>query len=300
MGSTTLIRTGSLLVSPRFPVDGHQDPGAGVSFLRRCRSTSHAPRSRCAAALRFETDGGKDGRPLRRVRSEADLLGSNPPPRSGLRSPVPEKVEEEEEEEEEEDLEVKWCDLGVPVPMAEQVEYSGGGTGKGRNIGLGRDGGGGGDRNDNRRIAEYYKQMLQSDPSNPLLLMNYGKFLHEVSENEFKIRFLLHSNKKKYIKISNVLDLVKMERDAKGAEECYGRAILASPGDGEVLSLYGKLVWETHKDGERAESYFERAVEASPDDCYVLGSYAHFLWDAEEDEEDEARPEASSSLVEAF
>ncbi|WOL06987.1 hypothetical protein Cni_G15723 [Canna indica] len=86
MGSTTLIRTGSLLVSPRFPVDGHQDPGAGVSFLRRCRSTSHAPRSRCAAALRFEADGGKDGRPLRRVRSEADLLGSNPPPRSGLRN----------------------------------------------------------------------------------------------------------------------------------------------------------------------------------------------------------------------
>lgn len=60
-----------------------------------------------------------------------------------------------------------------------------------------------------------------------------------------------------------------MEGDAKGAEEYYGRAILASPGDGEVLSLYGKLVWETHRDGERAEAYFERAVEASPDDWYA-------------------------------
>ena len=69
-----------------------------------------------------------------------------------------------------------------------------------------------------------------------------------------------------------------MEGDAKGAEEYYGRALLASPGDGEVLSLYGKLVWEAHRDGERAEAYFERAVEASPDDWYrsSLSSYSFF------------------------
>lgn len=60
-----------------------------------------------------------------------------------------------------------------------------------------------------------------------------------------------------------------MEGDAKGAEECYGRAILSSPSDSEALSLYGKLIWETHRDGERAESYFERAVDASPNDWYV-------------------------------
>lgn len=59
-----------------------------------------------------------------------------------------------------------------------------------------------------------------------------------------------------------------MEGDAKGAEECYGRAILANPMDGDLLSLYGKLVWETHKDQKRAEAYFERAVDASPDDWY--------------------------------
>ena len=50
------------------------------------------------------------------------------------------------------------------------------------------------------------------------------------------------------------------------AEEYYGRAILASPGDGEVLSLYGKLIWERHRDESRANSYFDRAVTASPDD----------------------------------
>lgn len=66
-----------------------------------------------------------------------------------------------------------------------------------------------------------------------------------------------------------------MEGDAKGAEECYGRAILASPGDGEVLSLYGTLVWETQRDEERAEVYFERAVEASPDDWYAPSAPAH-------------------------
>ena len=57
-----------------------------------------------------------------------------------------------------------------------------------------------------------------------------------------------------------------MERNYEGAEDCYGRAILATPGDGEVLSLYGNLIWEAHGDEERAESYFETAVEASPDD----------------------------------
>lgn len=50
----------------------------------------------------------------------------------------------------------------------------------------------------------------------------------------------------------------------KGAEEYYGRAILASPDDGDLLSLYGTLLWETHRERERAAAYFERAVEAAP------------------------------------
>ena len=59
---------------------------------------------------------------------------------------------------------------------------------------------------------------------------------------------------------------MKVEGDLVKAEECYGRAILASPDDGEVLSLYGKLIWETQGDKERAHSYYDRAITASPDD----------------------------------
>lgn len=60
------------------------------------------------------------------------------------------------------------------------------------------------------------------------------------------------------------------------AEEYYGRAILASPGDGELLSLYGRLIWETQRDGDRARSYFDQAVHASPHDWY--GTYYFFLF----------------------
>ncbi|TQD97002.1 hypothetical protein C1H46_017401 [Malus baccata] len=103
--------------------------------------------------------------------------------------------------------------------------------------------------------------MLKSNPGDPLLLRNYGKFLHEV------------------------------EKDAVGAEECYCRAILGSPGDGELLSLYAKLIWETQRDEERAKSYFDQAVSASPDDCMVLGSFASFMWEAEEDEDEDNNKE---------
>ncbi|KAG6483353.1 hypothetical protein ZIOFF_059997 [Zingiber officinale] len=58
---------------------------------------------------------------------------------------------------------------------------------------------------------------------------------------------------------------------------------------GEVLSMYGKLVWETHRDEERAEAYFELVVRVY---IYVLGSYAQFLWDAVEEDEEEALPVA--------
>ncbi|XP_074588707.1 uncharacterized protein LOC141844567 [Curcuma longa] len=254
MGSTILARAGPFLASPR--KEAARNSSAGDSFLRH----------RCASALHFETEGAWKGPLLRRFRSEADLSRSNRSPRAGLRAPIPAKVEEEGVD----DLAVKLCDLGASKPMRQQealvgqgqlVEYTGGGsTGKGKNIGGSRKGDGESrDRDDNKRISDYYQQMLQIDPANPLLLRNYGRFLHEV------------------------------EGDAKAAEECYGRAILASPPDGEVLCLYGELLWENHRDVERAKGYFERAVKASPNDCFVLGSYAHFLWVAEEEEEEEAR-----------
>ncbi|KAK4400501.1 UNVERIFIED_CONTAM: hypothetical protein Sradi_6687800 [Sesamum radiatum] len=160
----------------------------------------------------------------------------------------------------------------------EELGFPGGGMNKNRNSGGGGCGGNGSDA-DRSKIGSYYQEMLKSDPTNSLLLRNYGKYLHEV------------------------------EGDVVKAEEYYGRAILASPGDGEVLSLYGKLIWETQRDEDRAKSYFNQALHASPDDCMVLGSYAHFLWEAEgdEDDQDEENKRATqdnvvtvAAMVEAF
>ncbi|KAL3633048.1 hypothetical protein CASFOL_026032 [Castilleja foliolosa] len=139
-----------------------------------------------------------------------------------------------------------------------------GGGGPGRMCGGGRgsdDGSGSGSENPfhwsgPESTDAYYQTMIQANPSNPLFLANYAKFLKEVKGDYTK------------------------------AEEYCGRAILANPSDGNVLSLYADLIWQTQKDGVRAEAYFDQAVKADPNDCFVLASYARFLWDAEDDEED--------------
>ena len=46
----------------------------------------------------------------------------------------------------------------------------------------------------------------------------------------------------------------------------YARALLACPGDADLLSLYARVIWEARQEKDRAEAYFERAVQAAPDD----------------------------------
>ena len=63
----------------------------------------------------------------------------------------------------------------------------------------------------------------------------------------------------------------------KRAEEYYSRALLAEPGEGEVLSKYAKVIWELHGDRGRAGGYFEQAVQAAPQNRYgaeipIIGS----------------------------
>lgn len=116
--------------------------------------------------------------------------------------------------------------------------------------------GSGGESGDRPGVEEYYKRMLEENPSNPLFLRNYAQFLYQ------------------------------SKHDLQAAEEYLCRAILADPRDGEILSQYAKLVWELHRDQDRASSYFERAVQAAPEDSHVQAAYASFLWQTEEDDDD--------------
>ncbi|KAL0918182.1 hypothetical protein M5K25_010176 [Dendrobium thyrsiflorum] len=265
MKTAMLIRCGS--ISPRTEIAGRSPFGihdVGSDFHRRSWSMRMSLDVKEKRDLPLPTGAPN---PIRRVRSDTDLLRSAP---FRSRWSPPMRFSEEKEKAN--------LVMSMSPAIAEEAEdllYSGGGMGNGRKMGGGSGGkrGGEANREEDSRIGTYYQEMLKTDPGNPLLLRNYGRFLHEV------------------------------EGDLERAEEYYGRAILASPNDGELLSLYGRLVWESQRDSNRAESYHERAVEASPDNCYVMGSYAHFLWDAEEEEEEdeeEGRVASSSPFVEAF
>ncbi|CAK9139561.1 unnamed protein product [Ilex paraguariensis] len=121
--------------------------------------------------------------------------------------------------------------------------------------------GGGGDLSpasfdESGNLEEYYERMVRKDPSNPLFLRNYAQ-------------------------------ICLSKGDLIGAEECYFRATLADPQDGEILMQYAKLVWEFHHDQNKALSYFERATQAAPKDSIVLAAYASFLWNIEDEEEED-------------
>ncbi|CAL9751452.1 unnamed protein product [Musa acuminata subsp. burmannicoides] len=236
MTAAILTRSCSFLGEP----GRYGDSAAGISFLRRNRSgLLLQPRSRCAAALHYEAEVGREGRLLRRVRSEGDLIPSNRPG----------QVE----------LQANRFDIGVAVPAippVEQVACSGGGIGKGRKVGGGRGGGGGGDQNHNRRIAEHYQRMLRSDPSSALLLRNYGRFLHEVEGDakgaeEYYGRAILASPGDGEV-LSLYGKLVwETHRDGERAEAYFERAVEASPDDCFVLGSYAHFLWDAEEEEEK-------------------------------------------------
>ncbi|KAK9927986.1 hypothetical protein M0R45_025144 [Rubus argutus] len=249
MNSSVLIRTGSIgpvhspavSGSPRLSLS-RNDSLSGVFSGER--STFSSPR----ICLHFDVNSRRDKNTMRRSLSESSILRSDSgksrsfPSSEAGRSPVEERT-------------CPGGDHGIETSV--MIE-----------------------REERRRMGAYYQEMLKSNPSDPLLLRNYGQFLHEV------------------------------EKDTVRAEEYYCRAILASPGDGELLSLYGKLIWESQRDKDRAESYFNQAVSASPNNCMVLGSFASFMWESEEDEEEDneefnsngttAQVSSAAQLVSAF
>ncbi|KAF8380710.1 hypothetical protein HHK36_028200 [Tetracentron sinense] len=251
-----LLRTGSAPVLASLVLGSPKVPGTGIFFTGQNNSVS--PRS----SLSLEIKDNASSK-IRRALSETDMIRSAN--RTSVRLSVlngtgsrsfPARIPEEENlSDGDEDgrgsliLKRRGLDCGNSGGtwpgndvLLEELGFSGGGTGKGRNVGGGNGGGDDGKNSftggnaDQSKIGAYYQEMLKADPGNPLLLRNYGKFLHEV------------------------------DKDVVRAEEYYGRAILASPGDGEVLSLYGKLIWETQRDDNRAKAYFEHAIQASPGD----------------------------------
>ncbi|KAL2348934.1 hypothetical protein Fmac_002934 [Flemingia macrophylla] len=239
--SASLIRTGSVPVrdpilsgSPRVLLMRQASFGADANHARSPRLSVH---SRRASPDRTAT-----------AAVHRDLN------RTGSRSFPPTVPEEEDLLPDAAARKARYVDLGF------------GGDGGGNRGGATATGGNGGER---MPIGAYYEEMLKSNPTDALLLRNYGKFLHEV------------------------------KKDTARAEECYGRAILASPGDGELLSLYGALIWETQRDEERAKSYFDQAIHAAPHDCTVLGSYAHFMWEAGEDEDEDEEEEVNGGVTAA-
>ncbi|PKU82711.1 hypothetical protein MA16_Dca020290 [Dendrobium catenatum] len=261
-----LIRCGS--ISPRTEIAGRSPSGihdVGIDFNRRSWSMRMSLDVKEKRDLPLPTGAPN---PIRRVRSDTDLLRSTP---FKSRWSPPMSFSEEKAN----------LVMSMSPAIAEEAEdllYSGGGIGNGRKMGGGSGGkrGGEANREEDSRIGTYYQEMLKTDPGNPLLLRNYGRFLHEVIKNlkEYSTSITLLC----YLRLLLTFSEFQVEGDLERAEEYYGRAILASPNDGELLSLYGRLVWESQRDSKRAESYHERAAEASPENWYFPSCFFFFFF----------------------
>lgn len=200
-----LVRAVSLPIlpgSPRVSLSVVRDSVAGAVFSADKTNVVAAPKM----SLHLQMNGAKKDVPrggIRRAFSESDVLHSESTDvsrrfsalndGSGSRS-FSARIPEVEEEDYDYSLSVGnvvdvaanyagiWPDSRIPV---EELGFTGGGIGNGKITGGGGGGDGAGDTStggyeDRRKIGAYYKEMLKSNPGDPLLLRNYGKFLHEV------------------------------------------------------------------------------------------------------------------------
>lgn len=155
------------------------------------------------ASLHFDVDRRGD-KGIRRILSENDVIrwvndfsgGSIRSSRCyAARIPEEEKVSEGGDDDDGGSLSLRtnasfsgvWAECGIPL---EDLGFSGGGRGS-DDCGFGSFSGGYSDRS---KIGEYYQKMLKKNPSDSLLLRNYGKFLHEVLflftiQTDQKLRF---------------------------------------------------------------------------------------------------------------
>ncbi|KAL4378015.1 hypothetical protein GQ457_02G041080 [Hibiscus cannabinus] len=241
------------------------------SRIPRLKELSSEPEVSCSSLVSVGSNDDSRRRVTRAV-SEADLRMASSPvvPKLGKvkeNSGILSGIFVEEEEFEKEEAGFQWrrtTSLAVEEESGIGGGGDGGGSGTGDNEWSSWDSNNGNDGTD-----LYYRKMIEDNPGNSLLLSNYARFLKEVT-----LDHLFHSFSFK-------------QMNAKPTNEYCGRAILANPNDGNVLSMYAGLIWETRKERSRAETYFDQAIKAAPDDCYVLASYARFLWDADEEDDDE-------------
>ncbi|CAN0838619.1 hypothetical protein LINGRAHAP2_LOCUS2252 [Linum grandiflorum] len=161
-------------------------------------------------------------RKMTRALSEADL---REPKRKSPNGLLLNSVSIEEKDEEEEDLASWGCGFflgsnGLGESYNAAIGLSTLLVGDGASGGGGKIGTGGDWSSEfwdsNYRTEAYYEKMIEANPGNSLLLMNYAKFLKEIRG-----------------------DLVK-------AEEYCGRAILANPSNGDVLSMYADLLGRSY------------------------------------------------------
>ena len=145
MKSSVLIRTGSIGAVHSPAVSGSLRVALSRSdSLSGEKSTATAASPRIC--LKFDVNGRRDRDTIRRALSESNILRSDSgKPRIG-RSP------------------------GSGIPE-EVMEFAGGDyVSKTAAI----------EREERRKMGAYYEEMLKANPSDPLLLRNYGQFLHEV------------------------------------------------------------------------------------------------------------------------